>query len=424
MTAQDGDASGPRYQLSHEAPTIPADLPSPIDYTPAQREFRAEVRDWLAANAPDEMRGVQVPRAPAPELEARLKRWADTLTEARYMCVAWPEEYGGRGLTGVEVSIMNEEFGRADVPRLTRGMGESLVGPAVIGHATEEQKRRILPPIISGEHDYCQGFSEPEAGSDLASLRTTGVVDGDELVINGQKVWTSGFWKANMIFLLCRTNPAAPKHKGISYVLASVEDNGVEFRPITRMTGKALFSETFFTDTRAPLDNVIGGLDNGWRVAMTTLGSERGGSATTQHVAFLRQFWQLVDEVRKRGLIDDVRVREQLAWAYSQVETIRFTGLGLVADLAEGGTGRGVGNGSTSKIRWSEYQRRMTEIAMDLLGPDALVVGEDYELGHWQEEFLVTRSHTIWGGTAEVQRNIVAERVLGLPKDPTPGGAR
>jgi len=397
---------------------------SPIDYTPAQQEFRAEVREWLAASAPNEIRGVQVPRAPVPELEARLKRWADTLTEAGYMCVAWPAEYGGRGLTGVEVSIMNEEFGRADVPRLTRGMGESLVGPAVIAHATEEQKRRVLPPIISGEHDYCQGFSEPEAGSDLASLRTTGVVDGDELVINGQKVWTSGFWKANMIFLLCRTNPDVPKHKGISYVLASVEDNGVEFRPITRMTGKALFSETFFTDTRAPLDNVIGGLDNGWRVAMTTLGSERGGSATTQHVAFLRQFWQLVDEVRKRGLIDDVRIREQLAWAYSQVETIRFTGLGLVADLASGGTGRGAGNGSTSKIRWSEYQRRMTEIAMDLLGPDALVVGEDYELGHWQEEFLVTRSHTIWGGTAEVQRNIVAERVLGLPKDPAPGGAR
>jgi hypothetical protein len=402
--------------------------PSPIDYTPAQQEFRAEVRDWLAATAPDEIRGVRVPRDPAPEVETRLRRWADTLTEAGYMCVAWPAEYGGRGLSGVEVAIMNEEFGRADVPRLTRGMGESLVGPAVIAHATEEQKRRVLPPIISGEHDYCQGFSEPEAGSDLASLRTTGVVDGDELVINGQKVWTSGFWKANMVFALVRTNPDAPKHKGISYVLVPVErdggPNGIEFRPITRMTGKALFSETFFTGARAPLDNVIGGLDNGWRVAMTTLGSERGGSATTQHVAFLRQFWQLVDEVRKRGLIEDVRVREQLAWAYSQVETIRFTGLGLVADLAAGGTGRGAGNGSTSKIRWSEYQRRMTEIAMDLLGPDALVVGEDYELGHWQEEFLVTRSHTIWGGTAEVQRNIVAERVLGLPKDPAPGGAK
>ncbi|TQM01753.1 acyl-CoA dehydrogenase family protein [Pseudonocardia kunmingensis] len=409
------------------AGTGPAPAPSPIDYSPAAQEFRAEVRDWLAANAPDEMRGVQVPREPAPELAAALGRWADTLTGAGYMCVAWPREYGGRGLSGVEVAIMNEEFARADVPRLTRGMGEGLVGPAIIAHATEEQKARFLPPIISGEHDYCQGFSEPEAGSDLASLRTSGVVDGDHLVINGQKVWTSGFFKVNMIFTLVRTNPDAAKHRGISYVLVPItvddEPNGIEFRPITRMTGLAHFSETFFTDTRAPLDNVIGGLDNGWRVAMTTLGSERGGRATTQHLAFMRQFWRLVEEVRKRGLIDDVRVREQLAWAYSQVEVLRYTGLQLVAELAAGRSGAGLGNGSTTKIRWSEYERRLAEIAMDLLGPDALVVGPDYELDHWQEELLVTRSHTIWGGTAEVQRNIVAERVLGLPKDPAPVGS-
>jgi alkylation response protein AidB-like acyl-CoA dehydrogenase len=403
--------------------------PSPIDYSPAAQAFRAEVRDWLAANAPDEMRGVQVPREPTPDLQSAIARWAERLTEAGYMCVAWPREYGGRGLSGVEVAIMNEEFARADVPRLTRGMGEGLVGPAIIAHATEEQKRRFLPPIISGEHDYCQGFSEPEAGSDLASLRTRGVVDGDHLVINGQKVWTSGFFKANMIFTLCRTNPDVAKHRGISYVLVPITvdggSNGIEFRPITRMTGLAHFSETFFTDTRAPLDNVIGGLDNGWRVAMTTLGSERGGRASTQHLGFMRQFWRLVEEVRKRGLIDDVRVREQLAWAYSQVEVLRYTGLQLVAELAAGGSGAGLGNGSTAKIRWSEYQRRLAEIAMDLLGPDALVVGDGYELDHWQEELLVTRSHTIWGGTAEVQRNIVAERVLGLPKDPAPvAGAR
>jgi alkylation response protein AidB-like acyl-CoA dehydrogenase len=404
---------------------VPEDAAAtPIDYSPAAIAFRAEIRDWLAANAPEEMRGVRVPRDPSPDLAAAIGRWADALRDAGYLCVAWPREYGGRGLSGVEVAIMNEEFARADVPRLTRGMGESLVGPAIIAHATEEQKRRFLPPIISGEHEYCQGFSEPGAGSDLASLRTRGVLDGTELVINGQKVWTSGFWRANMIFTLCRTDPDAPKHHGISYVLVPIEvdgrRNGIEFRPITRMTGKAHFAETFFTDARAPIDNVIGGLNNGWRVAMTTLGSERGGSATTQHVTFAREFWRLVAEVRKRGLIDDPRVREQLAWAYTQVETLRFTGLRLVADLAGGGGGQGLGNGSTSKIRWSEFQRRLTEIAMDLLGPDALVVGEGYELSHWQEEFLVTRSHTIWGGTAEVQRNIVAERVLGLPKDPAP----
>ena len=400
--------------------------PSPIDYSPAAQAFRTEVRDWLTAHAPEDLRGVRVSRDPEPRLEAALNRWADTLTDAGYMCVAWPRDYGGRGLTGVEVAIMNEEFARAGVPRLTRGMGESLVGPAIIGHGTEEQKRRFLPAIISGEHVYCQGFSEPGAGSDLAGLRTAAVIDGDDLVINGQKIWTSGYARANMIFTLCRTDPAAPKHRGISYVLVPVRygetANGIEFRPITRMTGKAHFAETFFTDARAPLDHVIGGLNNGWRVAMTTLGSERGGRATTQHLALAEQFWRLVDEVRARGLIGDERVREQLAWAYSQVEILRFTGLHLLADLAAGGTGTGLGNGSTTKIRWSEYERRLAEIAMDILGPDALTVLPGYELGYWQEEFLVTRSHTIWGGTAEVQRNIIGERVLGLPKEPAPAG--
>jgi hypothetical protein len=401
--------------------------PSPVDYGPAAQGFRTEVRDWLAAHAPDDLRGVRVPRDPEPGLEAALARWSDALTGAGYMCVAWPRDYGGRGLTGVEVAIMNEEFARAGVPRLTRGMGESLVGPAIIGHGTEEQKRAFLPAIISGEHVYCQGFSEPGAGSDLAGLRTSGVVDGDDLVINGQKIWTSGYARANMIFTLCRTDPDAPKHHGISYVLVPIRygdaPNGIEFRPITRMTGKAHFAETFFTDARAPLDHVIGGLDNGWRVAMTTLGSERGGRATTQHLAFAEQFRRLVDEVRERGLLGDPRVREQLAWAYTQVEILRFTGLQLLADLASGGTGTGLGNGSTTKIRWSEYERRLAEIAMDVLGPDALTVGPGYELGYWQEEFLVTRSHTIWGGTAEVQRNIVGERVLGLPKEPRVQGA-
>ncbi|TDC91337.1 acyl-CoA dehydrogenase family protein [Actinomadura sp. 7K507] len=402
--------------------TAPGPDVSPIEYSGTALEFRDEIRDWLKRNAPDDLRGVPVPRVPDPELKAHLDRWGDALTDAGLMCVAWPEEYGGRGLSGVEVALMNEEFARAGVPRLTRGMGEGLVGPAVIAHGTEEQKRRMLPPIISGEHDYCQGFSEPDAGSDLAGLRTRGEVDGTDLVINGQKTWTSGYYKANWMFCLVRTDPAAPKHRGISYVVLPLEvdggPNGVEFRPIMRMTGQALFGESYLTDARTPLGNVIGGLNQGWKVAMTTLGNERGGSATTQHVAFEAQFWRLVEEARKRGLHDDVRVREQLAWAWSQIQVIKATGLGLVADLAAGRSGEGLANGSTSKIRWSEFQRRLAEIAMDLLGPDALLTGAGYELSEWQDEFLATRSHTIWGGTAEVQRNIIGERVLGLPKEP------
>ena len=402
--------------------TVVSDRARPIDYDDRAEAFRDEVRSWLEGAAPAALRGVVVPRDPTPDMQRELDAWTETMAEAGYMCVGWPTEYGGRGLSGVEIAVMNEEFGRADVPRMTRGMGESLVGPAIIEHGTDEQKRRFLPRIIDGSETYCQGFSEPDAGSDLASLRTRGVVDGDELLISGQKVWTSNYYRCNQIFVLCRTDPDAPKHQGISYVLVPIErdgkPNGVRFSPITRITKVASFAETFLDEARAPLDHVIGGLNNGWRVAMTTLGQERGGAATTQHVAFLREFWHLVELARTNGKIDDPVVRRHLAWAYATIETIRCTGTELVANMAAGRSVQGLANGSSAKIRWTEYQQRFAEIAMDIAGPDALYVGDDYELDHWQETFMVTRSHTIWGGTAEVQRNIVSERVLGLPREP------
>ena len=239
-----------------------------------------------------------------------IREWTAKLHEARLLCVAWPKEYGGRGLTGIEVSVLNDEFARAGVPRVTRGMGEWLVGPSIIVWGTDEQKAYFLPRIIDGTDRYCQGFSEPDAGSDLASLKTRGVVDGDEVVITGQKVWTSGATVANMMFCLCRTDPDAPKHQGISYVLTPMtrpdgSNNGFELRPIRQPTGSSHFTETFITDARAPLFNVIGGLNNGWRVTMTTLGNERGGNATTQHVQYTKQFWDAVDVVRDKGLDDD-----------------------------------------------------------------------------------------------------------------------
>ena len=337
------------------------------------------------------------------------------------MCVAWPKAYGGRGLSGVEVALLNEEFHHAGVPRMTRGMGEGMVGPSIIAHGTEEQKAYFLPRIIAGQDRYCQGFSEPNAGSDLASLRTRGVLEGDDIVINGQKVWTSWYWNATMLFCLCRTDTSAPKHKGISYVLLPIErngkPNGVEFRPIKQMSGEGNFAETFITDARAPQFNIIGGLNNGWRVAMTTLANERGGGATTQHTAFQEEFWRLVDDARRLGKLKDPRVREQLAWAYSNVEIMRYSGLLMLNALAAGRDPGPGGSPSISKIRWSEYERRLGEIALDILGPESLVVGHDYKLAPWQQTFLQTRTHTIWGGTAEIQRNIIAERVLGLPKE-------
>ncbi|MDQ1396971.1 MAG: hypothetical protein QOG64_2230 [Acidimicrobiaceae bacterium] len=402
-------------------------MPMELDLGPRAESFRDEVRQWLEANRPEELTGVDEQRASfgnVPGLEA----WTEKLRDANLLCVSWPEEFGGRGLTGIEVAVLNEEFARANVPRVTRGMGEWLVGPSIIVHGTDEQKARFLPRIISGEDRYCQGFSEPDAGSDLAGLKTRGVVDGEEVVITGQKVWTSGAQAATMMFCLCRTDPDAPKHKGISYVLLPMKQedgssNGIELRPIKQITGSAHFTETFLTEARAPVANVIGGLHNGWRVTMTTLGNERGGNATTQHVRFQKEFWGLVEEVRKRGKVDDRVLRQQLAWAYTHVEIMRIAGLRTLSEvLAKKEPGPG---SSINKMLWSEYHRRFGEIAMDVLGMDATVMPDgsgdgSYEPNRWQQVFMSSRSETIWGGTAQVQRNIVGERVLGLPKEPTP----
>lgn len=305
-------------------------------------------------------------------------------------------------------------------------MGEWLVGPSIIVHGTDEQKAKFLPRIIDGTDHYCQAFSEPDAGSDLAGLKTRGAIDGDEVVITGQKVWTSGLTLANMMFCLClcRTDPDAPKHRGISYVLVPMKDddggsNGIELRPIRQITGDSGFSETFLSEARAPVDNIIGGLNNAWRVTMTTLGNERGGSATTQHVRFEKQFWRVVDEVRRKGVADDPVVRQKLAWAFTRCEIMRYQGLHTLSEVVarkEPGPGA-----SLNKMFWSEYARDLGAWVMEVRGADAMIRpdGDDYRLDRWQRDFLSSRSGTIWGGTAEVQRNIAGKRVLGLPKEPS-----
>jgi alkylation response protein AidB-like acyl-CoA dehydrogenase len=391
-----------------------------LDLGPQAAAFRDELRQWLEANRPEGLEGMDAERLAFTRSDPKVRAWTDKLAEAGYLCVSWPKEFGGRGLTGVEVAVMNEEFARAGVPRVTRGMGEWLVGPSIIVWGTDEQKAHFLPRIIDGTDTYCQGFSEPDAGSDLAGLHTKGVVDGDEVVITGQKVWTSGAQVANMMFCLCRTDPDAPKHRGISYVLTPMKredgsSNGIELRPIKQLTGSSHFTETFLNEARAPLFNVIGGLNNGWRVTMTTLGNERGGNATTQHVQYTKQFWKAVDLVRDLGRDTDPIVRQDLAWAYTHCEIMRFQGLKLLSEVVarkEPGPA-----GSINKMFWSEYAQRFAEIITNIRGADAMIDPDD----SWTQAFLSTRSVTIWGGTAQVQRNIVGERVLGLPKEPPAG---
>ncbi|MDQ2876179.1 MAG: acyl-CoA dehydrogenase family protein [Actinomycetota bacterium] len=401
-----------------------------LDLGPAVDQFRAELRDWIAAAAPEELAGVydwsghtvfaghdSMVRLAATRHPA-FAEWEAKLVARRLVGPEWPEEYGGQGLDPVRVSVLNEELQRAGLPRVTRGAGESLVGPAVIAHGTPEQKAAFLPGILSGEHVYCQGFSEPNHSSDLAAVDTRGVVDGDEIVITGQKVWTSGAEDANMMFALCRTDPAVPKHAGLSYVLFDFTDPAVTVRPIRQISGSAEFAEDFFDGVRAPLFNVIGKLGDGWRVAMTTLGFERGSSATVQYLGFEKEYWELVETARKRGKTADPLVRQQLAWAYTQVQLMKYSGLRTLAQLA---AGKPPGpEASLVKLFWSEYWRRVGEIAVGIEGPESMLrpEGGNYPTDHWQDVFLAARAATIYAGSNEIQRNIIGERVLGLPKEP------
>ena len=401
-----------------------------LDLGPEIARFRQEIREWILAEAPEALagladwnialtaggyRGRQLAEAAAHPAYAE---WDRKLAAAALICPQWPREFGGQGMDGVRLAVLNEEFHRAGVPRVNRGMGEALVGPSVIVHGTAEQQAHFLPRIISGVDVYCQGFSEPDHGSDLAGVQTRLEVDGDEVVITGQKAWTSGAARATMMFALCRSDPDAEKHAGLSYVLIPFTGAGVEYRPVRQMSGASEFCEDFLDGVRAPLFNVIGGLNNGWRVAMTTLGHERGGRATVQHLGFEREFWDLVDTARKYGKNTDPLVRQQLAWAYTGVQLMRFSGLRTLAQVAEG---RPPGpEASVAKLLWSEYHKRLGEIAISIVGTDALLRpdGPEYATTLWQNVFLSSRAGTIYSGTSEIQRNIVGERALGLPKEP------
>ena len=389
-------------------------------------EFRAGIRRWVAENAPDGLTGIADWSAAAIGVSdhdaldrARARpeyaEWERRLAAASLICPHWPTEVGGLGWDALQSTTFTEECFRAGVPKIERGMGESLVGPAIIAHGTAAQKARLLPRIISAEDVYCQGFSEPDHGSDLAGLSTRGVIEGDEVVMTGQKIWTSGADRANMIFVLCRTDPDAPRHRGLSYVLAPMHDNNIEMHEIRHMGGRVSFYGEFLDGARAPLANVIGGLGNGWRVAMTTLGHERGGRVATQYLMAEREFWDLAETARERGRSEDPLVRDNLARAYMGVHLMRCNGMRTLVTLAEG---REPGpQASVSKLFWSEHHQRTGELALAIEGRDAVLrpPGAGYVTGRWQDVFLTGRANTIFSGTSEIQRNIIAQRALGLP---------
>jgi len=408
-----------------------------LSYPADAEAFRAEIRDWLHANLPDGWfeTGFEMT---AEDRKRFNEEWPRKLFEGGWICATWPKEYGGKGLTVMQGVVLSEEFANAKAPLRADFFGDTLVGPTILQWGTEEQKKEFLPKILDGTMSWCQGFSEPNSGSDLASLKTSAVLDGEEWLINGQKVWTTQGHHADYCFLLTRTDPDAPKHKGISYLLVPMRQPGVEVRGIVQPDGTAEFCEVFFDNARCPKENVVGGINNGWQVANSTLAFERGMSATTGYRRFEEEYRQLVAEARRRGMLDDSGVRQRLMAYYTKIQILRINGLRSLTATLNKSKDLGVAAlGATNKMFWSEMHKAAMELALDIFGAESMLIDAGPDAGSWpgtgrdkrrdgypvssmMSAFFFSRSETIWGGTSQIQRNIVGERVLGLPKEPTP----
>jgi alkylation response protein AidB-like acyl-CoA dehydrogenase len=376
-----------------------------MDLTFDQRElaFRDELRAWLSENPAGE------PPAGEDASYTWRRDFQRRLAAGGWAAVHWPVEYGGRGATLTESAIFFEELGRSGAPLPANVLGLLLAGPTIMAWGTQEQKDRYLSPIVTGDEIWCQGFSEPEAGSDLASLKTRAVKDGDEWVVTGQKVWTSGAQYSKWCMLVARTDFEAPKHKGLSYFLLDMEQDAVLVRPLRQITGEAEFNELFMEEARIPNTNLLGGEGNGWKVALTTLMNERAGLAFFLQVRLRQLLDELLAEASERGLLDDPVIADRLGELHVKAEVLRLTAYrGLTAIEKYGQPGP---EGSLTKWMWSETNQQVTQFAADLLGPDAL-----HSDNRWSYELLRARGNTIEGGTTEILKNIVAERVLGLPK--------
>jgi alkylation response protein AidB-like acyl-CoA dehydrogenase len=389
-----------------------------LSLSPSEREFRDEVRTWLEENHPG-----PEPEAGLEEVMAFRRVWQGRLHEAGWAGVSWPKEYGGRGATLIEQAIFAGEMARAEAPSPANVLGLAMGGPVVIAHGTEEQKQRYLEPILSAEEIWCQGFSEPESGSDLASLKTRAVKDGDEWVVTGQKVWTTFAQFAKWCMLVARTDPDAPKHQGLTYFLMDMEQEGVQVRPLVQITGEGEFNEIFMEEARIPDDNVVGGVGNGWTVAITTLMNERAGlafAAIAQIANSLKRLNELAVRTQVNGsgtAAEDPAYRQRIAQLHIEAETMRLNAYrGLTKTMQSGVPGP---EGSLGKWQWADINQAVTELALDIEGARAMLDrggSEAVDDGAWQYRFLRSRANSIEGGTTDILKNIIAERVLGLPK--------
>lgn len=393
-----------------------------LNYTEPERKFRDELRAWLQANIPNEWRGRNSNGRGMEEHFAWLRAWQKRVHEGGWAGISWPREYGGRGATLIEQVIFNEEMARAAAPPLANVLGLNLIGPTIISHGTEAQKKRFLSNILSAAEIWCQGFSEPNAGSDLANLSTEARREGGHFIVNGHKVWTSYGWAADWCELVTRTDSSAPKHKGLTVLLVDMRSPGVEVRPLRQMTGETEFNELFFHDVRVPEDNVLGAVNDGWNVALGTLMHERATLGAGLHVIYRRQFDRLLElaqTVQRNGapVSQDPVVRQKLAQVYSEIEILRLNQMRSISRVNHNGTPGP--EGSLLKLFWSELNQRFQQVAQEVLGPFAqLEKGSEFALddGQWAYSYLRARGNTIEAGTSEIQRNIIGHFVLGLPR--------
>ncbi|MBN9741784.1 acyl-CoA dehydrogenase [Amycolatopsis sp. A1MSW2902] len=390
-----------------------------LRYTPEDEQFRAEVREWLGDHLAGEFAALKGLGGSGREHEAPEERqaWNQHLAAHGWTCLGWPVEYGGRGLSLLQQVIFHEEYARSNAPARVNHLGEELLGPTLIAHGTDEQRRRFLPGIVGVTELWCQGYSEPDAGSDLAGVRTRARLEGGEWVIDGQKIWTSLAQHAQWCFAVVRTEPGSRRHTGLSYLLVPMDQPGVEVRPIRQLTGTSEFNEVFFDGARTEESLVVGAPGDGWRVAMATLGFERGVSTIGQQVGFARELAGVVAAARANGRYDDPVVRDRLARAAVGLEVLRVHALRTLSAYEAGSQGP---EASVSKLLWARWHRELGELAMEVRGGSALTAAGSYDLDAQQTLFLFSRADTIYGGSDEIQRNIIAERVLGLPREPRP----
>ena len=399
-------------------------------YAPEAEIFRTKITEFLGENLPDNWVGIGALDAEAAQVF--IDSWRKILSENQLLAASWPKEFGGGGLSHLESVILAEEFQKAGVP--TGGSNDAfsiqMVGNTIIQWGTDEQKAHFLPRIISGEDVWCQGYSEPNAGSDLANVGCKAELDGDEWQLNGQKIWTSAGHLANWIFVLARTDADVVKHRGITFLLVPMEQEGVDVRPIKMISGDSEFNEVFFTEAKTAKENVIGEVNGGWGVAMTLLGYERGEAAATMPLTFKGEVGRLLELAKENGTNQDPVIRDQLVAAYMQAQIMGYLGMRTLTKFLAGE--HPGADASIFKLFWSEYHREVTELSMDVLGASGMIIdgkfpssafgpdspGAPNDSGSWIGTFLNARAGTIYAGTSQVQRNIIGEMVLGLPKEP------